>query len=126
MFKQDTPHYPKAHSAGSVQARIAQQLVDEAIRALRTLTPAHLLVIALGGHWAVWMTSEAEPRFVIQFAVGNEAHPHEADVDEPDFIGYLKAPQTSVALTLLEQHHNPSEICKNFIFSRNTCSPRAI
>ena len=103
MFKQNTPHHPKATSAGSVQARIAQQLVDEAMRALRTLTPVHLLLIALGGHWAVWMTSAAEPRFVIQFAVGNEVHPHEADVDEPDFIGYLKAPQTSVALTLLEQ-----------------------
>ena len=102
MHKQSTTHRPKAHSAGSVQARITQQLVDEAIRALNALSPVHLLLIALGGHWAVSMTSASEPQLVIEFAVGNEAQPHEADVDEPDFIGYLKPPRTNVALALLE------------------------
>lgn len=102
MAEQNTMYFPKTHSVGSVRGRIVQLLVEAALHALNALSPVHLLLIALGGHWAVWMTSASEPQLVIEFAVGNEAQPHEADVDEPDFSGYLKPLRTTVALALLE------------------------
>jgi hypothetical protein len=87
--------------AGSVEARLLQMLMEEGLRALQEMSPVHWLFIAEGGHWAVWMRSAAEPEFVIEFAVGNEAQPHEADTEEPNFIAYLRAPQSRSAASLL-------------------------
>lgn len=96
-MNQPNDFYP----VGSVQARLLRSLVDEAMRALRELSPVHWLFIAAGGHWAVWMRSAAEPEFVIEFAVGNDAHPHEADTEEPEFIMYLPAPRSAIAERLV-------------------------
>ena len=89
------------YPVGSVQARLLRSLVDEAMRALHDLLPVHWLFISAGGHWAVWMRSAAEPEFVIEFAVGNDAHPHEADTEEPEFIMYLPAPRSAIAAGLV-------------------------
>ena len=103
-----------SYSAGSVQARLLRTLVDEALRALLEISPAHWLFIASGGHWAVWMRSAAEPEFVIEFTVGTASCPHEADTEEPEFIGYLNAPHTAVAARLLGTLRSLGDIVSAF------------
>lgn len=60
------------------------------------------------------MRSAAEPEFVIEFTVGNEAHPHAADTEEPEFIFYLNAPQLAIVATLLSSLRSLGNIASPF------------